>query len=191
MLGTASGTCSRIQAVDRTSHDGHLERCRPIATSGQNLPNTRSCADGITRKATRPRGGSSWRMTAAALIIEGSDGGWLSLEDGVQIQFQPGPPAHMYRTGDYWLIPARTATADVDWPTEPAKDGSGNPVTVPIALPPAGVQHHYAPLALVTVDANGDNHGTSSAGLPREVRNAGGADTVGTSRVTVKTGPSG
>jgi Family of unknown function (DUF6519) len=81
-----------------------------------------------------------------------TDGGWLSLEDGVQIQFQPGLPAHRYRTGDYWLIPARMATADVEWPTEPAKDTSGNPVTVPIALPPAGVQHHYAPLALVTVD---------------------------------------
>lgn len=64
---------------------------------------------------------------------------WLTLEDGVQIYFQPGP--HEYRTGDYWLVPARTATGDVEWP-----DGDGQPA----ALPPHGVQHHYAPLAIIS-----------------------------------------
>jgi len=43
-----------------------------------------------------------------------------------------------YRTGDYWLIPARTATGNVEWP-----DGK--------ALPPKGVDHHYAPLARIEV----------------------------------------
>jgi uncharacterized protein DUF6519 len=62
--------------------------------------------------------------------------GWLTLEDGVQIQFQPGP----YRPGDYWLIPARTATGDVEWPGTPQD---------PAAVPPHGVEHHFAPLALV------------------------------------------
>jgi len=41
----------------------------------------------------------------------------LTLADGVQIQFQksdPDGPAETYRTGDYWLIPARTATGDVE-----------------------------------------------------------------------------
>ena len=33
------------------------------------------------------------------------------------------------------------------------KTRSGKPA--PIALPPQGVEHHYAPLAVITVDANG------------------------------------
>ena len=40
--------------------------------------------------------------------------GYLELEDGVEVKFADGT----YKTGDYWLIPARTATADVDWPEE-------------------------------------------------------------------------
>src|SRR5205814_10213145 len=41
---------------------------------------------------------------------------WIALEDGIQIQFPvaaQGQEARTYRTGDYWLIPARTATGDV------------------------------------------------------------------------------
>jgi hypothetical protein len=59
-----------------------------------------------------------------------------------------------YRTGDYWQIPARTATGDVEWPTETDKDSQGNTVTVQIAKPPDGIEHHYAPLAVISV-ANG------------------------------------
>jgi hypothetical protein len=67
------------------------------------------------------------------------DTGWLDLEDGIVIQFQPASE-NRYRTGDYWLIPARTATGDVEWP-----GGVGDPDP----LPPHGVDHHYAPLAVV------------------------------------------
>jgi Family of unknown function (DUF6519) len=72
----------------------------------------------------------------AALISESSTN-WLALEDGVEIQFQPAPAGQTneYRTGDYWLIPARTATGNVLWPTGVAK-------------PPDGITHHYAPLAI-------------------------------------------
>ena len=77
----------------------------------------------------------------------GSDN-WLSLEDGVQIQFQAAPNdgSHTYRSGDYWLIPARAATGDVEWPKE--RDGLGELAAT--AVPPNGVWHRYAPLALVT-----------------------------------------
>jgi hypothetical protein len=64
---------------------------------------------------------------------------WLMLEDGVQIQFQPGG---LYRTGDYWLIPARTATGNIEWPGD--RDD-------PLAQPPHGIKHHYAPLAIVSI----------------------------------------
>ena len=58
---------------------------------------------------------------------------WLDLEDGIQVAFTAGGE---YRTGDYWLIPARVATGTIEWPDS-------------MALPPHGVEHHYAPLGFV------------------------------------------
>jgi hypothetical protein len=86
------------------------------------------------------------------VIIEEKDNDpqWFDLEDGIRIQFQRGN--HKYRSNDYWLIPARTATGDILWPTE--KDNAGN--EQPSALRPLGVKHHYAPLWIITVDANGN-----------------------------------
>lgn len=89
------------------------------------------------------RGGSELR-DGAALIREGvGDDEWIELEDGVRIQFRPGG---YYRNGDYWLIPARTETGDVEWPGE---RGGPDP------RPPHGVEHHYAPLARIRVGADG------------------------------------
>ena len=68
--------------------------------------------------------------------------GWLSLENGIQIQFQN---EGTYRAGDYWLIPARTATGDVEWP---------GPIDNPEAVPPHGVEHHFAPLAIMIAGSN-------------------------------------
>ena len=91
------------------------------------------------------------------------EGVWLMLENGVQIQFQPSNPVvtapenasapapTQYLTGDYWLIPARTATGDVEWPS--LTDAQGN--KTPLALPPHGITHYYAPLAIASISANG------------------------------------
>ncbi|HEY9695873.1 MAG TPA: DUF6519 domain-containing protein [Trichocoleus sp.] len=90
-----------------------------------------------------PKNGNLQLSTAdnALLIKEGKDSeNWLPLEDGIQIQFQPGAT---YRTGDYWLIPARTATGDILWQADPTASNQ------PAALPPHGVEHHYAPLAVI------------------------------------------
>ena len=82
-----------------------------------------------------------------------ADAKWIfTLEDGVQIQF-PGsegdaaarPPA-FYRTGDYWLIPARVATGDVEWP---------GPRGNPRPRPPHGVEHAFAPLGIISIAAGG------------------------------------
>ncbi len=81
-----------------------------------------------------------WDMPDGPETVEAAGGGdtWLALEDGVEVQFQPGA----YRTGDYWLIPARTATSDVEWP----KDGT---TSAPIPSGPLGIHHHYCRLALL------------------------------------------
>jgi hypothetical protein len=83
-----------------------------------------------------------WDGTGDVVEDEGTDNNWLLLEDGVQIQFQKIAGVR-YRKGDYWLIPARTATGDVEWPGE---------TDAPEALSPHGVKHHYAPLWIVSVD---------------------------------------
>lgn len=64
---------------------------------------------------------------------------WTALESGIQVQFSEG----FYRTGDYWLIPARTVTGDIEWPEAAA--GS------PVAQPPKGISRHYCRLALLQV----------------------------------------
>jgi len=83
-------------------------------------------------------------------IVEGEEV-WIDLEDGVRIQFGLGPPDATYLPGDYWLIPARVATGDVEWPQETLIDPED--LTRPKAMPPNGVDHHYAPLAAVTLTA--------------------------------------
>ena len=72
----------------------------------------------------------------------------LLLADGVEVEFsRPESPVLKggYRTGDYWLIPARLASGDVVWPV--GKDGTGK--TGPLPMSPQGVDHHYAPLAVL------------------------------------------
>lgn len=83
--------------------------------------------------------------------IEESGQRWTNLEDGVRIQFQPLAGARpQYRSGDYWLIPARTATGDVEWPEEEDSDG----LRQPKAQSPQG-ERFYAPLGIVFVAADG------------------------------------
>ena len=72
-----------------------------------------------------------------------ADGSWLELEDGVQVQFPQGP----FVAGQHWLIPARTATRDVEWPTTTTGD--------PRSEGPHGVEHLYTRLAFVQVADDG------------------------------------
>jgi hypothetical protein len=74
---------------------------------------------------------------------------WIPLEEGIEIQFvvdmnNENKPA--YCPGDYWLIPARTASeGSIEWPKAP--DG----------VKPYRVEHHYAPLAIIQVDGEAVN----------------------------------
>lgn len=83
-------------------------------------------------------------MIAGTNVLPIVEGAWIDLEDGVQIRFEAGG---VYRPGDYWQIPARTITADVEWP----RDDDGDP----IAREPAGIVDAYCRLAIVEVDATG------------------------------------
>jgi len=64
---------------------------------------------------------------------------WFEIEDGIEIKLGLG----QFRTEDYWLIPARTATHDIEWPREGE---------VSISQPPLGITHHYARLGIIKFD---------------------------------------
>ena len=68
---------------------------------------------------------------------------WVTLESGIQVLFTAGT----YRTGDYWLIPARTVLGSVEWPLDAAKN--------PIFEGRHGISHHYCALAMVRRNADG------------------------------------
>jgi hypothetical protein len=68
-------------------------------------------------------------------------GKWFDLEDGVQVQFEASDGKGQFNSGDYWLIPARVASRDIEWPWE--SEGKRR------ALLPHGIRHHYAMLGLL------------------------------------------
>lgn len=81
--------------------------------------------------------GSSATATGIAITT-----GWQNLEGGIQVQFSAGT----YKTGEYWTVPARTATGEIEWP--PYQVPNSNPIPQ-LAF---GIQHHYCRLALLVID---------------------------------------
>jgi hypothetical protein len=153
VLGFASGQWVEI-SDDRNELDGQPGQLLQIDTVNASLRRVTltaaptplaSGADGVdeTRHPKLRRwdqGGDSATADGVAMT-----GAWLPLEDGVQVQFSGGP----FRTGDYWLIPARTATGEIEWP----------PFAVPNIAPepqlPRGIAHRFCRLALLTLSADG------------------------------------
>jgi uncharacterized protein DUF6519 len=82
---------------------------------------------------TRPRA-VRWDQTEAATISV--EPGPIVLENGIELRFA----GTSFRAGDYWTIPARATSTDIDWPTD---------------APPQGIEHQLCPLALLTWDQSG------------------------------------
>jgi hypothetical protein len=85
-----------------------------------------------------------WEGVGAVKYVGDPATNWLPLESGVQVKFAPNGD---YRTGQYWQIPARTATAqspagDIEW----QMDATGHRA----ALPAFGIKHHLCRLGIVT-----------------------------------------
>jgi hypothetical protein len=99
----------------------------------------------LMRRWDQKQGNGSQIQDGAVVIREGlGDNSWLDLENGIRIRFDPGG---QYRTGDYWLIPTRAETGSIEWP---CSDGN------PLARPPFGIYHHFAPLSIINVDSLGE-----------------------------------
>ncbi len=154
VLQNRAETLLQVYAIDRANMTVTLSG----ATGSKVGQGPRALLRRWDQQAGDPADGELQLANDGAALIEESASDWLQLEDGVQIQFEPpdtGGPANQYVIGDYWLIPARTATQDVEWPTEMGLDNQGNPVIAHLSKPPDGVQHHYAPLAVISVGAAG------------------------------------
>jgi len=81
--------------------------------------------------------------TGAAAITTAAT--WIALEDGVEVKFETGD---QFETGDYWLIPARTISGDIEWPRDDAN--------TPLPQQRLGIFHHYCPLTVMQMDAAGN-----------------------------------
>ena len=78
------------------------------------------------------------------------------LEGGIQVQFSNDT----YATGNYWLIPARTATGQIEWPA--TDDGT----LTPLPQLPLGITHHYCRLAIAQfIPSNPNNDETESISI--------------------------
>ncbi len=122
-LNGQPGFLTRIESIDPASRTVTLQAAPPAFTGA--IVKLRRW-DGIGAVKTHPAGGAE---------------PFIELEDGVQVGFTTGS----YRSGDHWLVPARTATAlaqsgTVEWP---ASGGA------PAQLPPAGIRRRYCKLAVL------------------------------------------
>lgn len=123
-LGFANGQYVEL-VNDDMELSGQVVRIVRIASVN---PATRT----ITVNATFPESIDKLRRWDSAGDLPIPSEEFVDLEGGIQVRFLEG----RYNTGDYWLIPARTATGEIEWPEDQTR-------------PPAGIEHHYSPLALV------------------------------------------
>lgn len=65
---------------------------------------------------------------------------WIKLEGGIEVKFSAGN----YKSGDYWLIPARSATHEIEWPPYEIPNND------PVPQSPEGITDHYAKLAVIS-----------------------------------------
>ncbi len=139
---------AQVQSINRAMMQVTLKGAAPSTAFGSQ-PGLHALMRRWDQQAGDRTAGGVTLTSGGAIAIPAAAGQWIDLEDGVQILFEAVATA-TFRTGDYWLIPARVATGDVIWPQESDANGQLQPV----ARPPDGVDHHYAPLAILTAQSN-------------------------------------
>jgi hypothetical protein len=122
-LNEQPGTLVRLTGVT----DGVKLRFDPNTALGDQINSTKF------PKERNPRV-RRWDQTESA-EIEISDQ-WIELEHGLEVKFKSGDT---YRSGDYWMIPARAATGKIEWSNE--NEGWQQRF---------GIEHHYCPLAILS-----------------------------------------
>jgi hypothetical protein len=124
---------------------------------GQSIAWTQQLSNPKVRRWDQTENDAVTLALGAVPIVEASAASpnWIDLEDGIQVQFAAGG---QYRSGDYWLIPARVATGSIEWPSIVGADNS----VTPALQAPRGIHHHYAPLGFVQLQPSP----TGAQGIP-------------------------
>jgi hypothetical protein len=76
---------------------------------------------------------------------------FIEIEDGISVKFEASSQSDFqeFRTGDFWLIPARESTQSIEWSRDDLQRFQPQL--------PQGIYHQYTPIALVkTVDKSSD-----------------------------------
>ena len=143
-LGFASGQWVEISddtdQFGQTPGPGTLYQIDKVIPERLTLQMTETVAQVDTSRNPRARRWDQFGASAVSAGVPLAANTWLPLENGIQIRFTPGN----YLTGDYWLIPARAASGEIDWP--PCGDG-------PLQRPPIRPRVLRAPLACISWDA--------------------------------------
>jgi Family of unknown function (DUF6519) len=130
-------TDDRYELLDQRGHLAHVQSVDPATRTITFVADSLPPLDPDEHPVVRRWDQSGDDAAATGVPMTGE---WQALEDGVEVLFEEGT----YRTGDFWLVPARTAigfeTGTVEWPQE--ADG-------PAARLADGTVHHLARLALV------------------------------------------
>lgn len=105
------------------------------------LPQEENAGSTIVRRWDH-KGVNNANLDASHGALPITPGVEVELEDGVKVSFELDA-GEVYKTGDYWLIPARVVGTDVEWPRNE---------TGPLVVQPHGIQHHYSKLALVRLE---------------------------------------
>lgn len=113
------GQLRQVAEVDPVKRSiGLTEPATPLSESD-------ACVDPLLHPKAR-----RWHSVGEA-APEGEQPDWVPLEDGIEVSFGGGT----YQATDYWLIPARTASPDVEWPGGPQ--------------PAERIEHRCCPLAVI------------------------------------------
>ncbi len=139
VLGFKSGDWVELYDDSNVLHRRPGTLVRLVDAKGTQLTLDLPTATGSTDHANFPRNAMVRRWDSPGAVTASADD-WIALDElGVEVRFPLGGTFHR---GDYWLVPARSALADIVWP----HDSGGEP----LAQPPDGVAHSIGKLAIVT-----------------------------------------
>ncbi len=91
---------------------GDLYQVQLTTPAQLNITMTQAVSQVDITKNARLRRWDQFGSSAGSAGVPLSAGTWLELENGIQVQFTAG----QYHSGDAWVIPARTANGQIDWP---------------------------------------------------------------------------
>ena len=120
---------------------GDLYQIQAVHPETLSVTMTQPVASVDPSKNARMRRWDQFGSRASSHGVRLFPGSWLDLENGIQVQFTSG----QYDSGDYWLIPARTATGQIDWPPCGSNDE--------VFQPPHRIEILRAPLACIQWDS--------------------------------------